>query len=422
MNQLNNPGNASNTRKKCVLFIIDGLGDLPTPELEGKTPLEAAATPVLDLLAGSGSCGLVDPIMPGRIPNTHSGTGMLMGLLARQADRLSRGPVEAAGAGRVLANGDIAARANFATVERCEGGFLVTDRRAGRITSGTDELAASLADVDLGDNVRASLLSTDQHRGVLILSGPGLSSAISDTDPGSSAMPAKLKTCRPLKPEAELAAAKINLFIDEANRRLADHPINIARIKNGKLPANGILTRGAGSQFELDNTLQKLGVKVAVISGCNTVLGLGRMFGFEAIVDARFTADADTDLHAKIAAATSALENHDLAFVHVKAPDIFSHDLQPRAKRDFLQRLDKALEPLLETGAVIALGADHTTDSNTGYHTADPVPALIWQPGSDQSEGRLKFGEAECKDGSMERQLSSEFLSKVLRIMGYSEG
>lgn len=421
MNQLNNPGNVSATRKKCVLFIIDGLGDLPTSELGGKTPLEAAATPVLDFLAGSGSCGLVDPIKSGTVPNTHSGTGMLMGLLTEQADRLSRGPVEAAGAGRVLANGDIAARANFATMERCENGFLVTDRRAGRITSGADQLAASLADVDLGDNIRACLLSTDQHRGVLILSGPGLSSAISDTDPGSSAMPAKLKTCRPLKPDADLAAAKINCFIDEANRRLADHPVNIARIKNGKLPANGILTRGAGSQFELDNTLRRLGVKAAVISGCNTVLGLGRMFGFEAITDARFTADANTDLHAKIAAAISALENHDLAFVHVKAPDIFSHDLHPRAKRDFLQRLDGVLEPLLETGAVIALGADHTTDSNTGYHTADPVPALVWQPESGQSEGQLKFGETECKGGNMERQLSSEFLSRVLRIMGYSE-
>ncbi len=407
--------------KKCVLLIIDGLGDLPSPELDGKTPLEAAVTPVMDFLAGSGRYGLVDPIIPGKIPNTHSGTGMLMGLLPEQADRLSRGPVEAAGVGRVLANGDIAARANFATMERCKNGFLVTDRRAGRITSGTDELAASLADVDLGDNIRASLLSTDQHRGVLILSGSGLSSPISDTDPGSSAMPAKLKTCLPLKPEAELAAAKINHFIDEANHRLAGHPVNIARIENGKLPANGILTRGAGSQFELDNVLRRLGMKAAVISGCNTVLGLGRIFGFEAIDDARFTADADTDLHAKIAAAVSALKNHDLVFVQVKAPDIFSHDLQPRAKRDFLQRLDQVLEPLLNTGVVIALSADHTTDSNTGFHTADPVPALVWQPESGRPEGLVKFGEAECKDGNMARQRSSEFLSRVLRIMGYSD-
>ena len=83
---LMNPSNVD----KGVLLIIDGLGDLPVPELDGKTPLEAAHTPVLDRLAGSGWYGLVDPIIPGETPNTHSGTGMLMGLLRNQADRLSR--------------------------------------------------------------------------------------------------------------------------------------------------------------------------------------------------------------------------------------------------------------------------------------------------------------------------------------------
>lgn len=421
MNRTINTGRASASRKKCVLLIIDGLGDLPNPELDGRTPLEAASTPVLDFLAGSGWYGLVDPIIPGKIPNTHSGTGMLMGLLPEQAGRLSRGPVEAAGAGRVLANGDIALRANFATMVRKEGSYLVTDRRAGRIIKGTDELAASLSDIDLGDGIRASLLSTDQHRGVLIVSGPGLSSSITDTDPGNSVMPAALKTCLPLRSDAEFTATKINRFIDEAYLRLDGHPVNIARTSCGKPPASGIITRGAGSQIELDNVLLEKSLNTAVVSGCNTVLGLGRIFGFEAIADDRFTADRYTDLHAKIEVAVSALKNHDIVFVHVKAPDICSHDRKPLAKRDFLERLDEAMEPLLHIGAVIALGADHTTDSNSGFHTADPVPALIWQPFNIRPEVTLKFGESGCKDGNMARQLSNDFLAKVLRIMGCPE-
>ena len=127
---------------KCALLIIDGLGDLPVPELDGKTPLEAAYTPVLDRLASGGLYGLVDPIIPGEIPNTHSGAGMLLGLLPEQAGRLKRGPVEASGAGRVLKAGEIAIRANFATLETRDEALWVTDRRAGRITAGTDELAA----------------------------------------------------------------------------------------------------------------------------------------------------------------------------------------------------------------------------------------------------------------------------------------
>ncbi|MGB7450772.1 MAG: hypothetical protein WBM36_01440 [Lysobacterales bacterium] len=402
---------------KGVLLIIDGLGDLPIPELDGKTPLEAAHTPVLDQLAGSGRYGLVDPIIPGEIPNTHSGTGMLMGLLPEQADRLKRGPVEAAGTGQVLAPGEVAVRANFATIEHRDGAFLITDRRAGRITEGTRELAHELTDVDLGDGIKGRFISTDQHRGVLILSGPGLTDSISDTDPGDLNMPAALKICQPLSPAAELTAVKVNRFIIEAHRLLMDHPLNIARLRDGKPPANGIITRGAGSRFELDNTLTKMGLRVALVSGCNTVLGLGAIFGFNAIKDKRFTATIDTDLDAKIAAVKDALSNNDLVYVHVKAPDICSHDRQPLAKRDFLQKLDRALKPLLGVGATIAVAADHTTNSNTGSHSAEPVPALIYQPGTGRPVKSLKFGETTCSEGNMDRQLSNEFLSRVLNAM-----
>jgi 2,3-bisphosphoglycerate-independent phosphoglycerate mutase len=407
---------------KCALLIIDGLGDLPIPELGGKTPLEAAHTPVLDLLAQKGVYGLVDPIIPGEIPNTHSGAGMLLGLLPEQADRLKRGPVEASGAGQVLKAGEIAIRANFATLENQDDALLVIDRRAGRITAGVDELAALISDVDLGDGVHANLVATDQHRGVLVLSGPGLDASVGDTDPGDGTMPAALKPCRPLNPEAELTARKINRFIAEAYLRLVDHPINIDRLGDGKPPANGIITRGAGARFTVDNILHTHGIKTAVISACNTVLGLGRIFGFDTVSDPRFTATIDTDLNAKIASVRTALQDHDLVILHVKAPDICSHDRKPLAKRDFLQLLDEALAPLLESEAIIAIAADHTTDSNSGFHTADPVPALISQPGLDQTLSPVKFapvkfGEAACRQGNMPRQLSNEFLMRLIRTM-----
>jgi 2,3-bisphosphoglycerate-independent phosphoglycerate mutase len=404
---------------KSAVLIIDGLGDLPIADLNGKTPLEAARTPILDGLATGGQYGLVDPIIPGEIPNTHSGAGMLLGLLPEQADRLSRGPVEASGAGRVLKAGEVAVRANFATLVSRDDALWVTDRRAGRITSGTDELAALLSNVDLGDGVTAELVATDQHRGVLVLSGPGLNASVSDTDPGDCVMPAALKSCRALSPEAELTASKINRFINEAHRRLVNHPLNEARIREGKLPANGLITRGAGTRFSVDNVLHSRGIKVAVVSGCNTVLGLGRTFGFDAISDPRFTADLDTDLGAKVEAVRLALQDHDMVYLHVKAPDICSHDCNPLAKRDFLQRLDEALAPLLDTEAIIAIAADHTTDSNSGFHTADPVPVLISQKNSDPSSTPVKFGETACRQGTMPRQLSNEFLLNLIQRMGY---
>jgi 2,3-bisphosphoglycerate-independent phosphoglycerate mutase len=405
--------------RKCVVLIIDGLGDLPVPGLDDQTPLEAAKTPVLNRLAASGLCGLVDPVGRGEVPNTHSGCGMLLGVLPGETSRIRRGPVEAAGAGRALEPGEIAVRANFATLEDQAGGLLVTDRRAGRITSGTDQLAAVLTDVDLGEGVTASLQPTDQHRGVLVLSGPGLDQAVSDTDPGDHGGPELVQTCVAKQAGAEKTADKINFFVAEAHRRLNKHPLNDERVRNGKLPANGVLTRGAGGRFSLENVFQPRDLNVAVVAGCNTVIGMARILGFEAVTDPRFTADSDTDLDAKMKAVVRALESNQLVYLHVKAPDLFAHDLDSVGKRDFLERLDKSLQILSDTGAIIALAADHTTDSNTGVHTADPVPSLIYDPMRATSEKPtpINFGEAACRNGNMSRCHSHEFLLKLVSMM-----
>lgn len=402
-----------------MILIVDGLGDLPVAGLGGKTPLEAARTPVLDRMASAGQYGPVDPILPGEIPNTDSGVGLLLGLPPDRADTLHRGPVEASGAGRRLNEGEIAVRANFATVEERPDGLLVTDRRAGRIIEHVDALAQALDGMDLGDGVRADFRPTDQHRGVLVLSGPGLDPEVSDTDPGDGANPGYIRESRPLRPSAGIAAAKINRFTAEAHRRLADHSVNRARRAAGKPVANGVITRGAGSAFEPVSRLETLGLRAVVVAGCNTVLGLARLFGFDTVHKPGFTATLDTDLEGKVAAALSALDDHDLAYIHVKASDLCAHDRNPRAKRDFLEGLDRALAPLLSAGIVVALSSDHTTDSNTGAHTADPVPSLIFDPSAATADGEptVKFGEAACRQGTLPRLRSFEFLDRVLETM-----
>lgn len=406
--------------KQCVMLIIDGLGDLPVPSLGNRTPLEAACTPNFDRLASLGSFGQVDPLRPGVIPNTDSGTGMLMGMLAAEADVLKRGSIEAAGAGRVLQEGEVALRANFASVEAVKGDLLVTDRRAGRIRHGLAELASELNGIDLGNGVCAELRTTEQHRGVLIFSGALLNSAISDTDPGDRALPTPLRWSRALRPEAEPSAKLLNTFIRASYELLQDHPVNRARVVAGKQPANILITRGAGSAVGMNNIIKRLGLSAALISGCNTVRGLGRMFDFELIDDPAFTAGLDTDLDGKVRAALGALTRHDMAYIQIKAPDICAHDRQPAAKRDFIERIDAAIAPLMNRDIVIAVATDHTTDSNTGYHTADPVPALLFHPGQNTDQGQVKFGELACRTGTMERQDSGAFLRRVLHAMGVS--
>jgi len=406
-------------RQKCVLIIVDGLGDLPIPGLDGQTPLEAAHTPVLNRLAADGRYGVVDPLAPGKIPNTHSGCGLLLGLVPDQIRRMKRGPVEAAGAGRVLEPGEIAVRANFASVEMRDGTLFVTDRRAGRISVGTNELAATLQNVHLGDGIRATLIPTDQHRAALVMTGPGLDPAVSDTDPGDIPLPSPLDSCVAKAPGAEMTAEKINNFMTAAFDRLDDHPVNAARRSSGDHPANMVITRGAGAWFDLDNIFEQRGMRVSVVAGCNTVTGLGKMLGYATVNDARFTAALDTDLPAKMQAAIAALESSDMAYVHIKAPDICAHDLQPLAKRDFIELIDVALRSVEEAGCMIALCADHTTNSNTGFHAADPVPALIYDPQNRTGLEPANFGETACRGGNMPRQNSHQFILEVVAAMGW---
>ena len=410
------------TRQKAVLLIIDGCGDLPAAALNGLTPLEAARTPVLDRLAGAGLYGLVDPIQPGEVPNTDSGVGLLMGLAPDRARSVKRGPVEAAGAGRPLEAGEVAMRANFATIESRQGELWVSDRRAGRITRGTPELAAALNGMDLGDGVRAEFRSTDQHRGVLVLIGPGLGPDVSGTDPGDRVIPARVRTSEPRNPASELTAAKINRFVKTAHEILPDHPVNHERQAGGRPLANGIITRGAGARVESRNVLHDLGLRVAAVAGCNTALGLSRLFGFDTVYRPSFTADQDTNLEDKVAAALEALDAHELVYIHVKAPDLFAHDHDPVGKRDFIERLDRSIRPLATAGIVVALASDHTTDSNTGVHTADPVPSLLFDPSvAHRSDGEaVSFGESSCRLGNMPRQRSHQLLDRVLRCMGYA--
>lgn len=407
----------SSVKYKCVFLIVDGLGDSPVSSLHGQTPLEAAYTPALDRLAAAGWHGLVDPAGRGAIPNTHSGAGLLLGLEPAESGKLMRGPVEAEGAGRALAASDVALRANFAHVQPSPGGIVVLDRRAGRISDGAKELAAVLRYLDLGDGIIAEFQSTHQHRGVLVLSGNGLNANVSDTDPGDEELPAPLLRCLALLPAAHKTSEKIDLYLKRAHSLLQDHPVNRARSMAGKPPANGIITRGAGAKGLMHNVIRQQGLSAAVVSGCNTVCGLGRMFGFEVITSSVFTGGVDTDIAGKIRAALDALQRNDLAFVHFKAPDVCAHDRHPAAKRDFLERIDTAVTMLFNQKIVAALAADHSTDSNTGLHTTHPVPALIYSPELKSGRQNLNFSERACLQGNMGRQSGSAFLQKVLAAM-----
>ncbi len=407
------------THRKGVMLILDGLGDLPSAELTDHTPLEAAHTPNLDALLRRGQGGMMDPLFPGVPVGTHTGAALLLGLAPADVARLPRGPAEAEGIGIRMRPGELALRCNFATLGSAESGFRILDRRAGRIADGTQGLSQALRDLDLGEGVSGSLYPATRHRAVLHLRGDDLSPRISDTDPGVYDREGGLVQSRPLdaSPAAARTARALNRFSALARQRLTPVAINRERAAHGLPPANGVICRGAGQAGRFCSLLRHYGVRGAVVSGESTVIGLGRIFGYRGIARPGFTAMPDTDIPGKIAAALEALHDADLVFVHFKGPDIAAHDRQPRLKRDYLARVDAALAPLQGLDLVIAATGDHSTDSNSGRHTGDPVPSLLFRP-DGRRDRCTSYGETECLSGGLGRIGATALLASMLDAMG----
>ncbi len=408
---------------KGIMVILDGLGDRGIPAFGGKTPLEAANTPNMDSLVSKGQSGLVDPMMPGLPLSTHTATGLLFGLPLKVAAKLARGPVEAAGIGVANDPNGLYIRGNFATLEPSKNHFNILDRRAGRIDEATDILSQHLGVIELGDEITATLHPATHHRVVLKLSGPGLSANVSDTDPGN-----QYRTTGVLESHAfdadEAAAVRtaqaLNRLTKIVYERLAQHPVNLARRDSGRPAANGIICRSPGMLPRIHTKIEHLKLRTAVVAGEKTVLGLAAMLGYKQFKDPAFTSLPNTDLHKKVAQAMLALNEHDLVYLHIKGPDICSHDLDPIAKRDLLESFDDAIAPLLQDELVIGITGDHSTDSNTGRHSGDPVPSLLYAPHSRLDHNHV-FGEASCAQGGLSRINSFGFLTSLLDQMNRLE-
>jgi 2,3-bisphosphoglycerate-independent phosphoglycerate mutase len=394
------PSSRSHSAVRTLFVILDGMADEPNAALDGKTPLAAADTPWLDMLAGCGGLGQIQTTHEeDRAPGTAEGLTALLGIEGEPPP--GRGLLDAVGLGIPLPTGAVVFRGNLATL--AADGSL-SDRRAGRIAAGTEDLLAGLRNVRLPGGVRASAYPGHEHRLVLVLQGPGLSASVTDTDPGGKATVQRVVPARALddSPEAARTVEALESFLRIAQRHLATLPHNQERVERGLLPANCIITRGAAEVPAMPRSPDDH-AEVAMIAACPTALGVGRTHGMMAITGSSMTGNLETDLDAKFAAATDLLEELPMVVVHVKGTDIAAHDRRPLAKRDFIAKVDEALGKFLaderNLGTRIVLSADHGTSCQTGNHMADPVPVLLatWEGECDPSP----FDEARAARGAI---------------------
>lgn len=408
------------TGLKAILFIADGMADRPLKELAWKTPLEATEKPHLNRLASNGICGIVDPIAPGIPPGSDTSTLAMLGYDPVKV-YTGRGAFEALGAGLHVRRGDVAFRCNFATVDDR---LIVRDRRAGRIADeDASKLAESLRKIKLRTipDVKFLFKNSVQHRAALVLHGPKLSNAVSESDPEAAGR--KVMQIKPLdkSPEAERTAQIANTLAVEFHEALKDHPVNKDRVNRKLRPANMVLLRGAGVLPKIEPLQKKFGINCAAVCAVSLIRGVCKASGMTVLNVKGATGTPQTDYMAKARAAVRALRKNDFVFLHVKATDVAAHDGSFRLKVEVIEKIDTMVGYLLDNvdldSTYLAMTSDHSTSCITGNHEGDPVPVAIVGP-NVRRDDVTEYGERTCAKGGLNRIRGLDVMHILMNLLG----
>ncbi len=395
---------------KILMLICDGMADRPLKELGGKTPLEAASKHNLDALAAQGICGMLDPIAPGVRVGSDTTHLALLGYNPYEV-YTGRGPFEAAGVGLEVKTGDIAFRCNFATVDE---NLIVQDRRAGRISYGTLELAEAINKIKI-KGVKLFFKESVAHRGALVLRGKNLSECVSDSDPHETGIRVSKVTALNNSRAAKNTAKILNEFTSKVYKALKNHEVNLKLKKEGKMPANMILLRGAGRALALQSFANKYNLHAACMATTGIIKGIASSIGMEVL-------EVEKDYRARVNQALEVLEKFDFLLMNIKECDEASHDHDAQKKVKLIEEIDAALEPLIEFASqnYLAILSDHTTSVTLGDHTGDAVPVAICGP-EVRSDEVQAFDERSAAKGGLGRIRGQDLMQLLIDLTNRSK-
>ncbi|OGW75533.1 MAG: phosphoglycerate mutase [Omnitrophica bacterium RBG_13_46_9] len=408
--------------KKLLYVVLDGLGDRPIKALGDKTPLEAAKTPNMDMLAGNAKLGYVYTVGKDIAPESDVAVISILGYEAGKY-YTGRGPLESYAEGLEVRDGDLAYRVNFATKETSS--RKIIDRRVGRNL--TSEEATLLAkDVNSGVKLKgASFIfkNTIGHRGVLIIRKDKgrLSSEVTNTDPAyekegvygvaKATFEDTVQIAAPTEgfkdsAEAKEAARLTNEFVENSSSILEKSQVNQKRKGEGKLIANLILTRDGGDRLP---KFPKIGERFGLKMGCFVEMpvekGIALLTGMDIVKLPLPTKDLAKDYTLRAGKVIEAMKTYDALYIHIKGPDEPAHDGNYAKKKDSIELIDKyffgdLLPKLNLDDVVITVTADHSTPCEMKAHSADPVPLMISGKGF-AADGLGAFSEKEARRGSL---------------------
>lgn len=360
---------------RYILLVGDGMGDYPLPELNGKTPLEAAHTPYMDRLAGCGAMGLVRTIPEGMEPGSDVANMSLLGYDPRQY-HTGRAPLEAASMNVQLALDEVAMRCNLVTLEADgQGVMTMGDYSAGHIsTAEAHQLIASLQPALSGLPLR--LYPGVSYRHLLVWSRGRIDM---DTTPPHDITGEPVAGYQRIYHEEQA----LLIFMERSQDILAEHPVNKVRRAEGKRPANAVWLWGQGKAPSMPTLKERYGLRGAMISAVDLLKGLGVYAGLAPLVVPGATGYLDTNYAGKVEAALQALTMGNFVYVHIEAPDEAGHEGSLSKKIQAIEAFDAhVVGPVLEGAKAfdkvrLLVVTDHLTPISKRTHVDDPVPYLL---------------------------------------------
>ena len=390
------------TGRTVLLIVLDGAADRPASELDGQTPLEAAETPQLDRLASAGISGLMDVGRPGTPLSSDRAHAILFGYDLTEIP--GRGVLEARGFDLPIPEDSCVCSASFARIETASRGWTITDRK---VKTAREDCERAAARVDRFEHcgIDVSFTYTWKNRGIVALESDTqpLSAAVTDADPFETGLPiVRPQALEDVEnpPAAKETADALEAYVRWSIEQLTEMPVDV------------VLTKWAGERTSPRSFRKRHGMSARMLTPKPVLQGLGRTLGMAVDgVGSSYTARVDRTLET--------LESDAFVNLHFPEPDEVAHAHPPSAKRDELETIDAAIEPIVErarsdSDLVVAVTADHTTPSRGDVvHSGEPVPLVIHGETVRTDEVRT-IGERPASTGGL-GQLRGRDLMYVLR-------
>ena len=412
---------------KHIIILGDGMADKAIEKLGGKTPLQFAKTPYMDMLAKMGRTGRLITVPEGYNPGSEVANTAILGY---DLDKVyeGRGPLEAASIGYEMKPLDLALRCNIicvrkdGTIKTHNGGNLSTEDAGPLIDLLNEKLGSA----------RVKWVKGIQYRHLLIIDGGSkhIVCAPPHDHPNEAWRPLLVKPesgWENKREEGRMTAQEtadlLNDLIIKSQDILLNAPLNIKRKAEGKDLAN-IIWPWSGGYRPAMQTLSKIYPSVksgAVVSAVDLIRGIGHYAGLDIIEVEGATGLWDTNYEGKTKAALDELRKKDFVFLHVEASDEAGHDGEVDLKVKTIENLDsRMIGPIYEETKTwdepvcIAILPDHFTPVELRVHVGEPVPFIIYYPGIEPDDTQV-YDEVSCVTGSYGILKLQEFMQTIMK-------